>query len=115
MIRRLYLVELTVADWPAALAWYRDMLTLEIVQIDEAHRFALLRAGEWHLSLVEGRPEPGTVRLTFEVDDLSAELRRLAELGVVPESPLKVSSEGYRRALVRDPDGHRLDLFDWGV
>jgi hypothetical protein len=32
---------------------------------------------------------------------------------VALEGPVKVSSEGYRRALLRDPDGHRLSLWAW--
>ena len=52
--------------------------------------------------------------LTFEVDDLPTEAERLAAWGVLPEDPVKASAEGYRRAVVRDRDGHRLRLFDWG-
>ncbi|HXG09053.1 MAG TPA: VOC family protein [Gemmataceae bacterium] len=115
MIRGLYLVELTVADWPAAVAWYRDLLGLALLLRDEVNCFALLRAGAGRLALKAGRPDPGSVLLTFEVDDLPAELQRLAEQGVVSESPLKASPEGYRRALLRDPDGHRLCLFDWNA
>ena len=113
MIRELSFVELTVSDWPAALAWYRDVLGLEVLLCDGAKRFALLRAGAGRLTLKAGNPEPGSVLLTFEVDDLSAELRRLALRGVSPEAAVKESPEGYRRALIRDPDGHRLALFEW--
>lgn len=115
MIRSLYLVELTVADWPAAVAWYQDTLGLEVALIDEVHQFALMRAGSGRVALKAGRPEPGTVLLTLEVDDLCAEIERLAALGLAPTAPLKVSPEGYRRAIVRDPDGYRICLFDWGV
>lgn len=112
MIRGLHFVELTVADWPAAVAWYRDVLGLPVELRDEAGRFALLRAGGARLALKEGRPEPGTLLLAFETEDLPAELRRLEGLGVVVESPPRASPEGYRRATVRDPDGYRLSLFD---
>lgn len=114
MIRNLAFVELTVADWSASVAWYRDVLGLEVQLLDEVGAFALLRAGGGRLALKAGKPEPGSVLVTFEVDDLPAELSRLAAHGVVPESPLKASPEGYRRALLRDPDGYRLCLFDGG-
>jgi catechol 2,3-dioxygenase-like lactoylglutathione lyase family enzyme len=112
MIRSLTFVELQVADWPAAVAWYRDLLGLEVVFRAEADRFALLRAGSGQLALKAGRPQPGSALLAFEVEDLPSELGRLAALGVTPEAPLKTSPEGYRRALLRDPDGYRLCLYD---
>jgi predicted enzyme related to lactoylglutathione lyase len=113
MIRALTFVELTVADWPAAVAWYRDVFGLEVLLRAEADRFALLGAGGTRLALKGGEPHPGTVLLTFEVDDLPAELQRLAALGVTPAAPLKASAEGYRRALLRDPEGYALCLYDW--
>jgi predicted enzyme related to lactoylglutathione lyase len=112
MIRELSFTELTVADWSAAVAWYRDVLGLEVVLLVEADRFALFRAGGARLALKAGPSEPDTVRLVFEVDDLTAELDRLARLGVLTEGQVKTSPEGYRRALVCDPDGHHLTLFE---
>ena len=105
---------LTVADWPAAVAWYRDVLGLRVLLRVEADRFALLTAGTGRVALKAGTPQPGTLLLTFEVDDLPAEMTRLAAAGVVPERPPRASPEGYRRAEQRDPDGYRICLFDWG-
>src|SRR4051794_6565823 len=113
-VRDLYCVELTVADWPAAVAWYREVLGLEVLLRVEADHFALLRAGTSRLALKQGSPQPGTVQLTFEVDDLPATLAQLTTRGILPEAPLKHSQEGYRRALFRDPDGYSICLFDWG-
>ena len=115
MIRGLSFVELTVADWAGALAWYRHTLGLGVVLEVAADQFALLQAGTCRLALKGGRPQPGTVLLTFEVQDLDAELRRLSGRGVVPEGPPKGSPEGYRRVHLRDPDGYRLSLFEWLV
>ena len=113
MIRGLAFIELTVADWPAAVSWYRDVLGLALQLEDPAGRFALFETGDSRLALKEGVPEPGTVLLSFEVDDLDAELHRLAGLGVGLEAPEKVSSEGYRRAMLGDRDGYRICLFEW--
>ena len=44
VIRNLYMVELAVADWAAAVAWYRDVLELQVVLQDDARRFALMGA-----------------------------------------------------------------------
>ena len=112
MIRNLAFVELQVADWPAAVVWYRDVLGLPVVLRVEADRFALLQAGSGQLALKAGQSQPGSVLLTFEVEDLPSALEHLARLGVMPEAPLKTSPEGYRRALLRDPDGYRLCLYD---
>jgi catechol 2,3-dioxygenase-like lactoylglutathione lyase family enzyme len=114
MVRDLYMIELSVAHWPTALAWYRDQLGLQEILRVEADQFALLQAGSGRLALKVGRPEPGTVLVTFLVDNLPAELERLERHGVVVESGLRASPEGYRRALLRDPDGYRVCLFDWG-
>jgi catechol 2,3-dioxygenase-like lactoylglutathione lyase family enzyme len=113
MIPGLFFVQLTVADWPAAVEWYRDVLGLRLALRNDADRFALFDAGGSRVALKQGTPEPGSALLTFEVDDLPAALKRLAGRGVVPEAPPQASAEGYRRARLRDPDGYRLCLFDW--
>ena len=41
------------------------------------------------------------------------QVERLAGHGISLAEPLKVSPEGYRRVIVRDPDGYRLCLFDY--
>ena len=113
MIRGLYMVELAVADWPAAVAWYRDVLGLTICMTNEKDAFALFQCGDGRIALKQGTPEAGTIQLTFEVDDLATELARLESHRVAIVSPVKTSDEGYRRAIIRDPDGHRICLFEW--
>jgi predicted enzyme related to lactoylglutathione lyase len=112
MTASLAFVELAVSDWPASVAWYRDVLGLSLILLDDTGRFALFQAGEGKLALKAGAAQPGGVLVAFAVADLPAELERLTVLGVVPEGPVKDSPEGYRRAVVRDPDGYRLSLFD---
>ncbi len=117
---KLYFVELAIVDWSASVAWYRDVLGLKVLMRVEADRFAILQAGEARLALKQAAGPIDQVRgtgvlLTFEVEDLAAEVARLARHGVAAESPLQASAEGYRRALFRDPDGYRLCLFDWAA
>ena len=114
MTAELSFVELAVGDWPAAVAWYRDVLGLPVLLLDEAGRFALLGGDTGRVALKAGEPQPGSVRLAFRVDDLDAELTRLAACGVTPDGPPKASAEGYTRALLRDPDGYHLCLFALG-
>jgi catechol 2,3-dioxygenase-like lactoylglutathione lyase family enzyme len=113
-VRALYFVEITVADWPAAVAWYRDVLGLELLHHAEEDQFALLGAGPARLALKGGAPNPGTVQLTFEVEDVCQAADQLAATGIIFEAPIMASPEGYRDVLLRDPDGYRVCLFDWG-
>ena len=113
MSGNLYCIELTVTDWPRAVAWYRDVFRLELLLLAESDQFALFRAGSTRLALKAGVAQPGSVLLAFEVDDLAAEIERLARLGVSFDGPPKTSPEGYRRVLFRDSDGYRLSLFEW--
>jgi len=112
-IRALYMVELIVSDWPAAVAWYRDLLGLSPALSDGVKQFALFEVGGGRLALKAGAPQPGNGQLAFEVEELPGLLQRLAEQHVVSEGPIQDSPEGYRRAVIRDPDGHRLCLFEW--
>jgi predicted enzyme related to lactoylglutathione lyase len=113
MMGPLYLVELSVSDWPAAVAWYTGVLGLQLIHTDETNRFALLLAGPVRLALKAGTPAGGCVLLAFEVPDIERAVQILAERGAQPEGPIKDSPEGYRRAIFRDPDGYRVSLFDW--
>jgi catechol 2,3-dioxygenase-like lactoylglutathione lyase family enzyme len=111
--RSLYMVELIVSDWPASVAWYRDLLGLSPALTDVVKQFALFEVGDGRLALKAGAPQPGNGQLAFEVEDLIGLVERLAERRVVSEGPIQDSPEGYRRAVIRDPDGHRLCLFEW--
>lgn len=113
----LHMVELTVADVARSAAWYRDVCGLTVELADEPNGFTLLAAcgdAGTRLALKQGTPpNTGGVRLHFLVADLTADLARLTALGIHPESALKTSPEGYRRAAFRDPDGHAVTLFEW--
>ncbi|MCS6852237.1 MAG: hypothetical protein NZ700_13825 [Gemmataceae bacterium] len=113
MIRNLYMTELRLADWPAAVVWYRDCLGLELERCDAEGQFALFRVGAGRVALKAGAPEPGSSLLVFQVDDLAAELRRLEAHGITPCGPVKTSPEGYTRAILVGPEGQRLALFAW--
>lgn len=109
----LFFVELAVADLDRSLAWYEQGLGLtRLPPLEEPH-FALLGTGNTRLALKAGRPAPGGVLLSFRVDDLDAEVARLAERGILPVDGVKLSPEGYRRARLVDPDGHAVTLFEW--
>lgn len=70
------------------------------------------------LTLNDGRTEPyelgeayGHVALT--VEDMDAELARLAEHGIEPERPpYEAYPGGSRICFLRDPDGYRIELIE---
>ncbi len=110
---RLFFVELSVRDWAFSLEWYQRVLRLEIALVVERDGFALLQAGSVRLALKKGEAVPGTMLLTWEVEDLDGWLAHLTQCGVDLREGAKVSPEGYRRVRFLDPDGHALCLFAW--
>lgn len=112
---KLYMTELSVSDIAASLTWYRDKLGLHVRVNDTDKKYVQFDAGG-QLSLREHR-DTGKVDsqsiVYFEVENLTAELARLSKLNIVPDDDTTESEEGYRRAILRDPDGHRIGLFEW--
>ncbi len=117
---------ITVDDFDAAVAFYRDALGLEELdawQAEPGGHIVILRAGAATLELVDeaqaaaidavevGRRVAGPVRVAFEVDDSGASAARLEQaggevLGGPVETPWKDVN-----VRVRAPDGMQLTLF----
>jgi lactoylglutathione lyase len=124
-VRELRLV-LTVEDFDAAVAFYRDALGLEPLdawEAEEGGRIVILAAGNATLELVDegqaraidmievGQRVAGPVRIAFEVADSAASAERLREagaelLGGPVETPWKDLN-----VRLRAPDGMQLTLF----
>lgn len=124
MVKELRLA-LTVDDFDAALAFYRDTLGLELrdMWIAEGSRGALLEAGRATLELFDegqaamvdeievGRRVAGTVRIAFEVDDSRAASARLVDAGAeLLGGPVETPWRDVNVRLVA-PDGMQLTLF----
>jgi lactoylglutathione lyase len=121
-------VVLTVPDFDAAVAFYRDALGLELVAdwSSEEGRVVLLEAGRATLELFDerqaetvdrieaGRRVSGTVRLALEVVDSEATASRLVEAGAEEVAAATMTPWGDRNARVRAPDGMQLTLFTPG-
>ena len=119
---------LTVPDFDAAVAFYRDALGLEQVAdwSSEEGRVVLLEGGRATLELFDerqaetvdrieaGRRVSGTVRLAFEVADSEAAASRLVEAGAEEVAAPTPTPWGDRNARVRSPDGMQLTLFTPG-
>jgi methylmalonyl-CoA/ethylmalonyl-CoA epimerase len=118
-------VALTVPDFDAAVAFYRDALGLEQVAdwTSENGRVVVLEAGRATLELFDERQAEfvdeieaggrvsGPVRIAFEVADSDAAAQRLADVGGDQVAPPVTTPWGDRNARVRTPDGMQLTLF----
>jgi len=116
---------LTVDDFDAALAFYRDTLGLQMrdMWVGEGSRGALLEAGRATLELFDegqaamvdeievGRRVAGTVRIAFEVEDSSATADALEAAGAERlGGPVETPWRDLNVRLVA-PDGMQLTLF----
>lgn len=123
-VRELRLV-LTVSDFDAALALYRDALGLEEQEAweDQAGRIALLAAGAATIELVDeaqaeaidrievGRRVAGPVRIAFEVADSAAAGERLAAAGAEIVAGPTDTPWNDRNVRLQTSDGMQLTLF----
>jgi lactoylglutathione lyase len=121
-------VALTVPDFEAALAFYRDALGLEQIAdwSSDDGRVVVLDGGLATLELFDeaqadfvdrieaGRRVSGPVRLALEVADSESTARRLVEAGGKAVAAPVTTPWGDRNARVRAPDGMQLTLFTAG-
>lgn len=111
----LFAVEIRTTRWEELVAWYRDLLGLEVLLRVVDDRYALLAAGPARLAIL-GREatDPASRRwsLGFEVIDLAIIQARLLASGLPAPSPF-ANPEGFRELVVTDPDGNRIRLFAW--
>jgi predicted enzyme related to lactoylglutathione lyase len=116
----LNVVTIQVRDWDAAVAWYRDVFGLTIAAIEADDRFCMLETGGAMLALATDHPEfsastdESRIAPSFYVEDLDAEVARLAAAGVRVDPNQDGHGEGYRMARVWDPEGNRLQLYTYG-
>lgn len=112
----LNLVVLRTADLERAAAFYARLLALEFVRHRHGsgpeHYAAEMPGGVFELYPLspEGLSTLGT-RIGFRVASVDAALERVAEHPGVVVSAAKDSEWG-RRAVVKDPDGHRVELVE---
>ena len=116
-------VRYLVADVDAAVAFYVGALDFELVE-KWGPPFAMVRRGDLTLWLSgpgssAGRPLPDGVRpapggwnrLVLETEDLAALMEKIARHGA-PFRGGVVSGPGGKQALVDDPSGNPVELFE---
>lgn len=118
-------VRYIVHDVDAAISFYVSQLGFEVV-MHPAPPFAMLRRGDLRLvlsapnpspgggaALADGRvPKPGGWnRFAIQVEDLDAAVRRLKAAGATFRGE-PVTGVGVKQALVEDPSGNPVELFE---
>lgn len=116
---------LTVDDFDAALAFYREALGLPELAAWEAPdgRVAILAAGRATLELLDtgqaakvdeievGRRTAGPIRIALEVADSAALAERLVNAGAERLAAPAVTPWRHRNVRLQAPDGVQLTLF----
>ncbi|MBS2939856.1 VOC family protein [Nocardioides sp. J2M5] len=118
-------IALTVDDFDAAVALYRDALGLPQLEdwSSDQGRVLLLDAGRATLELFDGaqaamvddvevgRRVSGPVRFALRVGDAEATAAALVRAGATEVAPAAITPWGDRNARVAAPDGMQLTLF----
>ena len=122
-VRKLLHTRMRVDDLERTIAFYRDVLGLEVVERHESprgSRLAFLKAsGSDELIEICSYPAAGPVRvqedlvhLAFEVDDLDATMTELSTKGVpITDGPTTTSS-GTRFAFIDAPEKYEVELIE---
>ena len=106
-------VLLVCADLERSLGFYCELLGLKIVRNGAPHRIELELGSGAYLQLHAGSKlltvRPGSLQLSFAVDDVDAFVARCTSLGVpVFQDPYNESSA--RVAVIGDPDGYPVQI-----
>jgi catechol 2,3-dioxygenase-like lactoylglutathione lyase family enzyme len=110
---RLNQVTVVVRDIPRAVAFYRE---LGLIQIVDSEHYARFRCpdGDATLSVERGEASPSDTTIYFECDDLDERVVELRRRGVSFDHDPVDQPWLWREARLRDPDGNRLCLFRAG-
>lgn len=140
MIRGIHHIALSIKDMDRSLAFYRDLLGLEVAMDKSwenagetgdkilrvkgtAARQVMLKCGDAMVELFQfNRPEPapmaedrpvidrGITHLCFDVKDVDAEYERLSKAGVIFHCEPQNLGSNCRTTYGRDPDGNVVEF-----
>ena len=111
-IEKISAITFRVMNMKASLAFYGNVLGMELLYGGERASFSSLRASDSAsaiLNLEQGVSMPQWGRLIFHVTDVDAVCTYLKERGLDPEIP-RDASWGERYFHMLDPDGHELSF-----
>lgn len=114
-------LQLMVENWAMAVEFYRDVVGLPVDQLFELDQSASFELGATKLVVYSGgvgsmQPK-GVDKNAFipnvECEDIDGTVADLEARGVPFIAPPTESGEGYRLATFVDPEGNRIQLFEW--
>jgi catechol 2,3-dioxygenase-like lactoylglutathione lyase family enzyme len=111
-IEKISAITLRVMNMKTSVAFYQNVLGMELLYGEEGSRFSSLRPNDSEsaiLNLEQGDNVSRWGRLIFHVADVGAFWRHLKEKGFDPEIP-RDASWGERYFHMLDPDGHELSF-----
>jgi catechol 2,3-dioxygenase-like lactoylglutathione lyase family enzyme len=110
---RLNQVTVVVRDVARAIAFYKQ---LGLIQIVDSEHYARFRCpdGDATFSVERGETAPSETMVYFECDDLDQRFLELSRLGIQFDLAPTDQPWLWREARFRDPDGNRLCLFSAG-
>ena len=104
-------VTLAVTNMARSVAFYRDLVGLELRYGGESATFTSFRVGGGYLNLMQrDAPPQWWGRLIFHVDDVDSHYRRLIGGGLAPSTAPADAPWGERYFHIDDPDGHELSF-----
>lgn len=122
-------VAVVVSNGARAIAWYRDVLGLEVAYVgpespnpDLAVQGTADHPGHWvemgparpwtriHLCELDGTTEPGPTGITFLTDDIGSAYERMRRKGTRFLSEPRKMEWGEWLCTFTDPDGNEFDL-----
>ena len=127
-IRALSHIVLPVADLEASLAFYHDLLGLEVVmRLDSENSgpegsiaagldiAGMLIPGGTMLELVEGMQEAqgDSTVVALNVADVKATQKQVEAMGVIPAMPPTEVTPGVTMMFLTDPDGRTVELVEF--
>jgi glyoxylase I family protein len=113
LVADIHHVSLNVSDTARALAFYRDVLGMQLLpRPDFPFGGAWLDAGNGRqIHLIEADVPPSLGQhVAFRVDDVEAVVAKLRDAGVEVSDAKQVGDTAIRQAFGHDPDGNMLEF-----
>lgn len=116
-LRGMATVSYWAADWPAAKAWYSELVGFEPYFLRDGYAEWRLGDHQDELGLIDSRHRPpgaaagpGGVVLYWHVDDVPGMVARLLAMGATEHEPPQDRGTGFVTATVVDPFGNLLGV-----
>ncbi|RYZ09213.1 MAG: hypothetical protein EOO73_05490 [Myxococcales bacterium] len=118
-IDSLEIVQIEVNDWPKAVKWYTDVLSLEVAMKEDDDKIAFLKfpKGEGKIALFGCDATATSKNRAYPcilVTDLDGTIKSLKKKGVeFEEEGMGGADKGFRAAKLWDLERNTLFIFEW--